>query len=75
MNTISFRLKKEDEQLVREYASIYNLNLSSFIRETILEKIEEDLKMDEERILEALERSRKEESYHHTEVWKMLGID
>lgn len=37
-------------------------------------KIKEKIIMDEERILEALERSRKEESYHHTEVWKMLGI-
>lgn len=75
MANISFRVPEEDEKIIKEYASINNLNLSSFIRETVLEKIEEDLKLDERRILKALEDARKEETYDHTEVWSMLGVD
>lgn len=48
--------------------------MSKFIRELVLDKIEEDLSLDEERILKALEKSKNEKKYDHTEVWKMLGI-
>jgi len=75
MAAISLRVNAEDEKFIKEYMSINNLNLSAFAREAILEKIEEDLKLDETRILSALERSRNEESYDHTEVWKELGLD
>lgn len=38
-------------------------------------KIKERLALDEERLLKAIEESRKEESYDHTKVWELLGID
>ena len=74
MNTISLRVSEEDNALIQNYVSINNLNLSQFIRETILDKIEEDLKLDEERILSALNRMEKEESSDHIDVWKRLGV-
>ena len=39
-----------------------------------MDKIEEDFELDEERILHAHQRAKKEKKYDHTEVWKMLGI-
>lgn len=38
-------------------------------------KIKERLVLDEERILKAIEESRKEKNYDHTEVWELLEID
>ncbi len=75
MANISFRVQEDDEKYIKDYVSINNLNLSAFIREAVLDKIEDDLKLDEIRILNALEAARKEESYDHTDVWDKLGLD
>ncbi len=74
MATISLRLNDEDAKLVQEYVAVNDLNLSSFVRELILDKIEDDLALDEERIMKARTRAEKETSYDHTEVWKKLGV-
>ncbi len=74
MATISLRLNDEDAKLVQEYVAVNDLNLSSFVRELILDKIEDDLALDEDRILKARARAQTEASYDHTEVWKKLGV-
>ena len=74
MATISVRVNDDEAKLIREYAAANNLNLSQFLRETILDKIEDDFKLDEERIIQARERAKTEKKYDHTEVWEMLGI-
>ena len=53
MKTISLRLNDEDDKLIRNFAKINNLNLSEFIRNTLIDNIENSLKLDEERIREA----------------------
>lgn len=75
MATISLRVSAEDDKLIREYASVNNLNLSDFIRQTILNKIEDDFKLDEERILAARKKAEKEKKYDHTEVWDILEFN
>lgn len=72
MAKISFWLEKEDEKLIREYVAMNELSLSDFIRDAILEKIEERLNLDEAKLLDALERSKKGKSFDHTEVWDIL---
>ena len=74
MATISLRLNDKDAKLVQEYVAANDLNLSSFVRELILDKIEDDLALDEERIINARTRAANETSYDHTEVWKKLGV-
>lgn len=74
MSTISLRLNESDYKLIQSYVTANNLNLSAFIREAVLDKVEQDLKLDEQRILAAKERASQEKSYDHTEVWKELGI-
>jgi len=74
MSTISVRVSPEDNKLIHEYASANNLNLSQFIRDAVMDKIEDDLSLDEERILNALNRSKTEKKYSHEEVWDILGV-
>ena len=45
-----------------------------FINEAIFEKTEEDLPLDERRILTAREKAKSERRYDHTEVWKRVGV-
>lgn len=74
MNTISLRMNDEDTKLLREYVSVNKLNMSQFIRELIIDKLEEEFEMDEARILHAYEKAKHEKKYDHTEVWEILGV-
>ena len=53
MNTISLRMNDDETKLLRDYVSVNNLNMSKFIRDLVLDKIEDDLSLDEERILKS----------------------
>ena len=74
MNTISLKMSEEDTKLLREYVSVNKINMSQFIRELIMDKLEEEFKLDEERILQSHQKAKNEKKYDHTEVWKMLDI-
>jgi hypothetical protein len=43
MALIQARLTNEEDQMVREYAKAKNISVSSLIRESILEKIEDEI--------------------------------
>ena len=47
MPTISLKVNDEDAKLIRDYATINNISLSEFIRETILDRIEDEMEMSE----------------------------
>lgn len=74
MKTISLRLNDEDNKLIRNFAKINNLNLSEFIRNTLIDNIENSLKLDEERIKEAREKIKTEKIISSEDVWKELGV-
>lgn len=74
MKTISLRLSDEDDKLIRNFAEINNLNLSEFIRNTLLAAVEDTLKLDEKRIMEARRKIEKEKTVSAEEVWKELEI-
>ena len=74
MSAILVRVSPEDSKLIHEYASANNLNISQFIRDAVIDKIEDDLSLDEDRILNALNRSKIEKKYSHEEVWDILGV-
>ncbi len=42
MGTISIRLNEKDDKLIRKYAELNDIDLSSLVREAVIEKIEED---------------------------------
>ena len=74
MATISLRLSDEDYKLLQEYTKANDLSLSSFVRETVFDYIENDLALDEDRILRAHSKIGTENTFDHTEVWKELGV-
>jgi RHH-type transcriptional regulator, rel operon repressor / antitoxin RelB len=42
MSTVSLRLNDKDDTLIRKYAELHNMDLSTFIRQTVIEKIEDE---------------------------------
>ena len=74
MPMISFRMSKDEAKQLYEYVKMNHLNLSEFVCECIWDKIESDLKLDEDRILHALKKSKEEHVYDHTDVWNMLEV-
>jgi DNA primase catalytic subunit len=74
MTTISLRVNDDESKLIHDYVSVNQLNMSQFIRDAVLDKIENDLDLDEDRILYAFEKAKQEKTYDHTEIWKMLGV-
>lgn len=74
MKTISLRLDDEDDRLIRNFAKINNLNLSEFIRNTLIDSIEDSLKLDEKRIMEARRKIETEKTISSEDVWRELGV-
>lgn len=74
MATITLRVSEEENKFIKDYVKINNYNLSSFIRDLVIDKIEDDLKINEKKILSALKKSKKEKHYTHEELWKELGL-
>ncbi|MCR6591965.1 Uncharacterised protein [Campylobacter insulaenigrae] len=70
MRTISLRISDQEDILLKEYLTINNLQLSKFIRDTILEKIEDELNLDENKILISLKEAKKDNIYSLEEVFK-----
>lgn len=71
--TISLRLNDEESMLFKKYAELNGLTVSELVRQSVLERIEDeyDLKAYEE----AMEEYRKNPvTYSHEEVAKMIGL-
>ena len=74
MRTVTFKLAEEDFGLFENYIAANNFSKSDFIRSAIMDRIEDDLGLDEERIIAAKERAKSEKQYSHEEVWEALGV-
>ena len=72
MSTISLRLSEKEDTLIRKYAELHHLDLSSFIRETVLEKIEEEY--DLSLFNTVWEQEKNQERMKHQDVKKELGL-
>lgn len=77
MKTISLKITDEDAKLIHDYVAMNNLSPSEFIRETVLDRIEDELEISETfatELLQAKEESINGKSYTLEEVRKELGI-
>lgn len=74
MNTISLRLSDDDYNLIKSYASANSMTLTALIRDAVIDRIEDDLALDEERIQAARKAMANEKTYSHEEVWEMMGV-
>lgn len=71
--TVSLRLNKEEEMLIKKYAELKNMSLSDLFRNALMEKIEDEY--DLECYKKAMEEYQKDpETYTLEEVKKELGI-
>lgn len=43
---LSVRMSQEEEKLIKEFATTYNVSVSSLIRTAVLEKIEDEIDID-----------------------------
>ena len=74
MATISLRVNDDDLKLLQEYVAVNGLNMSAFIREAVMDRIEDDLSLDEERILKAREQAHQEKVYSFEKAWAEIGV-
>jgi len=72
MSTISIRLNDKDDALIRKYAKIHNIDLSSFIRQAVIEKIEDEY--DLALFDKVWEEEKNKKRYSHEEVKKELSL-
>lgn len=71
--TISLRLNEEDSLLIKKYAQLNKMSVSDLIRQTVMERIEEDY--DKELFAKSLEEYKKDPvTYSLDEVEKELGL-
>ena len=46
MGTITLRLREDEERLIKEYAKAKNITVSALFRDTVLEKIEDEIDLE-----------------------------
>lgn len=73
MASISLRLNADDEKMIKKYVKMNNLNLSSFVRDAVLDVIEDDF-YDTDKILKAEKASKKGKVYDAKDIWEKLGV-
>ncbi len=72
--TISVRFSDNDDKLVKAYAQMYNKSVSDFIRETVMDRIEDE--HDLQLYNQAMEEYKKNPvTYSHAEVMKMFSME
>ena len=71
--TISIRLNKQDEILIKKYAKLNNISLSDLIRNAVIEKIEDEYDLNAYE--KSMEKYRnKPKTYTLEEIKKELNI-
>lgn len=74
MATISLRIPDEDLQVLKAYAKFHNKTLSEIIRNTMIEKIEDEYDL---KVIEEYEKEKKAgtlKTYSHEELWSEFGL-
>ena len=74
MATISLRLSDDDSMLIKKYAELKNINVSEFIRQAVIEKIEDEFDLAAYNKAIAAYRENPV-TYTHEEARKMLDLD
>ncbi len=72
MSTISIRLNDKDDMLIRKYAELHNMDLSSFIRQAVIEKIEDEY--DLTLFNKVWDEDKNQERISHDDLKRDLGL-
>ncbi|MBR3954525.1 MAG: CopG family transcriptional regulator [Clostridia bacterium] len=71
--TFSLRLSNEDSILIKKYAAVHNLTVSELVRQSVLERIENEYDLDAFR--KAMEEYRENpQTYSLEEMERELGL-
>ena len=71
MSTITIRLNEEEKKAVASFAKMYGMSVSEFARETMFERIEDELDLAD--LKEAVREWEKEPvTISHEEAWRMI---
>ena len=72
--SISIRLNPQENELIKNFAQLNGLSVSEFIRNTIMERIEDEIDLqDYKKAMEEFKKNPK--TYTHAEMVKMLEAD
>jgi len=74
LSTVTVRLNKEEHQAFGEYAKLHGVPLSTLLKKTLEEKMEDELDMQLIRQHEEDVTNNNTETYDHEEVKRMLGL-
>ncbi len=71
--TIQARVKVEEKKIIDNYAKMNNISVSDFIRNTLLEKIEDEIDLEIYK-KEMAKHNKKSKTYSQEEIEKELGL-
>ncbi|MEE3452779.1 DUF6290 family protein [Dialister sp.] len=74
MKSISFEVSDEENKMIEDYAASHHLKLSSFIRNAVLDQIEDSMEINKNRVLCAQKQSAEERKWDAQDVWKELDV-
>ena len=74
MTTITVRLNDEEQKSFNEYPKLHDLPLSTLLKKTLEEKMEDEMDLKRIKEYEADLKDGKSETYNHDEVMKMLDL-
>jgi len=72
MSTVSLRLNDKEDTLLRKYAELHNMDLSTFIRQAVIEKIEDEY--DLSLFDKVWEEEQNQERISHDDLKRELGL-
>lgn len=74
MGTITVRLNEEEQKIFEEYAKLHDLPLSTLMKKTLEDKIDDELDLEAIKNYEENLQNEDVEFYSQEEVQKMLGL-
>ena len=74
MSVLSIRVSDDELNLIKTYAKTNRISVTTLIKDAVLDVIENDLQLDEDRILAAYEQAKNERIYDHEEAWRIIGV-
>lgn len=72
MTVITVRLNEEEEKAFKDYAETHNIALSTLLKNSLIEKMEDEIDF---KIIDEYEKMPKEKRYSQEEVEEMFDIE
>lgn len=74
MPTVTVRLNDEEQKILKEYAKLRGIPLSTLFKQVLTEKMEDEMGLERIKKYEADLKNGNAETYSHDDVMKMLGL-